>query len=357
MKPVVPSDPEGQTVPARRAPLGKVSARSQVRGSALLLIGRGVAIVLGIAIQLLLVRVLSKSDYGAFAWALSVVTLVQAVVPLGLDRVDTKFLAVADEEGDDRTLVGILVGEAAVILTMGTACFLLVVGLHERLSGSLAPSPTAADLLVLMVLLAPLGALDAMVLSTFATFARARSVFLRRYLLEPGLRLAAILIVFFAGASVSGLAVAYVLASVLGVALYVVMLVRLLAQLGVLASLHGRVVVPMRALMREGFPLLTSTLVYATTNALPALVLGAVSTATEVAELRAVQPIAALSLAVSSVFSILYLPMAARLWSRGERLTLRLSYWRTALWVALVSFPALLLSVSFADTTDRHPAR
>ena len=335
----------------RRAPLGKASAQSQVRGSALLLVGRVIAMGMGLVIQLLLVRLLTKDDYGAFAWGLSVVTLVQAFVPLGLDRVDTRFLAVADEEGDDRRVVGVLVGETAVILATGTTAFLVVLFLHERLAGGLAPSPLAADLLVLLVLLAPLGAIDAMVLNTFATFARPRAVFFRRYVLEPGLRLSAIVLVFALGRSVVGLAFAYVLASTFGVVLYVVMVVRLLSGMGVLAALHGRIVVPMRELIVQGFPLLTSTLVYATTNALPALVLGAVSTAAAVADLRAVQPVASLSLAASTAFAVLYLPMAARMWTRGQHLPLRLSYWRTGLWVALASYPALLIGTSFADTT------
>ena len=342
-----PDEPEV----VRRAPRARATASTQVRGSALLLVGRVLAMGLGLVIQLLLVRLLTKDDYGAFAWALSVVTLVQALIPLGLDRIDSRFLAVSDEQGDDRTIVGVLVGEGLVIIGLGLAAFLVVLVLHTQLGLSIAPSQTAANLLVLMVLLAPLGALDAMVLNTFATFARPRSVFYRRYLLEPGLRLSAIALVFVVGGGVFGLTVGYVVASALGVGLYAVMLVRLLREIGVLAELHGRIVVPMRHMMREGFPLLTSTLVYAATNALPPLVLGAVGTAAEVAALRAVQPVATLSLAASSTFAVLYLPLVARQWERGERHSIRITYWRTALWVAVVSYPALLVGTAFAGPT------
>ena len=169
---------------AARPPRSRASARSQVRGSALLLVGRVLAMGLGLIIQLMLVRLLTKEDYGAFAWALSVVTLVQAVIPLGLDRIDSRFLAVSDEQGDDRTLVGVLVAESGIVVVLGLVSFLLVLLWHRHLAPGIAPSDTAANLLVLLVLLAPLGALDAMVLNTFATFARPRSVFLRRYLLE-----------------------------------------------------------------------------------------------------------------------------------------------------------------------------
>jgi len=339
---------DGDDAPVR-APRGKASTKSQMRGSALLLVGRLLGMGLGLVIQLLLVRVLTKDDYGAFAWALSIVTLVQSVIPLGLDRVDSRFLAKYDEEGDDRKVVGVLVTEALVVLTLGSIVFLLVLLWHGRLSPGIAPSETAANLLVLMVLLAPLAALDAMVVNTFATFASARAVFVRRYLLEPGLRLTAIVTVFFLGAGVYGLTVGYVLASLLGVSIYVVMVVRLLSRLGFFASLHGRVTLPVRPMLREGFPLMTSSLVYVVVMALPTFVLGAVGTAADVASLRAVMPIAQLSMAASGAFWVLFPPMVTRLWQRGDMEGVRLTYWRTALWVALVSYPALVLSVSFAE--------
>ena len=70
---------DGDDAPVR-APRGKASTKSQMRGSALLLVGRLLGMGLGLVIQLLLVRVLTKDDYGAFAWALSIVTLVQSVI-------------------------------------------------------------------------------------------------------------------------------------------------------------------------------------------------------------------------------------------------------------------------------------
>ncbi|MGD9956221.1 MAG: oligosaccharide flippase family protein [Candidatus Nanopelagicales bacterium] len=343
-----PADGEG--APAH-TPRGKVSSKSQMRGSALLLVGRLLGMGLGLVIQLLLVRVLSKDDYGAFAWALSIVTLVQSVIPLGLDRIDSRFLAKYDEEGDDRKVVGVLVTETLVVVGLSTVIFLGVLLWHGRLSPGIAPSETAANLLVLMVLLAPLAAIDAMVMNTFATFARARAVFYRRYLLEPGLRLTAILVVFLLGAGVYGLTIGYVLASLLGVSIYVVMVVRLLSRLGFLANLHGRVTLPVRALLREGFPLMTSSLVYVVVMAVPTFVLGAVGTAADVASLRAVLPIAQLSMAASGAFWVLFPPMITRQWERGDMRGVRLTYWRTALWVALVSYPALVISVSFAEPT------
>lgn len=338
--------------PAPRAPRVKASSKAHTRGSALLLIGRVLGMVLGLVIQLLLVRILTKDDYGAFAWALSIVTLVQSVIPLGLDRIDSRFLALYDEKGDDRKIVGVLVTEASIVVGLGSIVFVAVLLWHRLLSPGIAPSETASQILVLTVLLAPLAALDAMVMNTFATFAKARAVFFRRYLLEPGLRLTAILVTYLLGASVFGLTVAYVIAAVVGLSIYLFMLARLLITTGVIEGMGGRGPdLPVRALLREGFPMITSNLTYVVVISLPTIVLGAVATADAVANLRAVQPIATLAMAASGAFWVLYPPLAARQWSQGDMHSLRLSYWRTALWVALASYPTLVLSTGFAEPT------
>jgi len=337
--------------PAAHVPRASGSATTQVRGSALLLVGRVLAMALGVVTQLLLVRVLTKDDFGAFSWGLSIVTVVQAFVPLGLDRIDSKHLALADERGDDRRLVGVLLTETMVVTITGSIVFAGTLLLQSRLYPGLAPSPLAANLLVLLVLLAPLGALDTMVLNAFAVFAKSRSVFFRRYVLEPSLRLAAVALVLLGGGSLYDLTLGYIFAAVVGMAIYAVMLVRLLRKLGVLANLRGRVVLPIRELLVDGMPLLTSTLVYAAINALPALYLGAVGTATDVANLRAIAPIATVAMAASTAFAVLYLPTVTRMWEKGDLLGVRLSYWRTALWVALASYPALLMSTAYAGPT------
>ena len=336
--------------PVRR-PRGHTSSKSQMRGSALLLVGRLLGMGLGLVIQLLLIRGLTKDDFGAFAWALSIVTLVQSVIPLGLDRVDSRFMAKFDEEGNDRRLVGVLVTETMFVVGLGAVAFLVVLIWHGRLAPGIAPSETAANLLVLLVLLAPLAAIDAMVMNTFATFAKARAVFFRRYLLEPGLRLTAIVTVYLLGAGVYGLTVGYLLASLLGVSIYGVMVVRLLGRIGVLGELRGRVELPVRMMLRESLPLMSSSLVYVTVMALPTFVLGAVGTASDVAALRAVLPLAQLSMAAAGAFWVLFPPMLTRLWQRGDMLGVRLTFWRTALWVALVSYPTLVLCVAFAEPT------
>ena len=51
------------------------------------------------AVQVIIARYLSQESYGAFAYALSLVTLGETIVTFGLDRGVGRFLAVYDEHG------------------------------------------------------------------------------------------------------------------------------------------------------------------------------------------------------------------------------------------------------------------
>jgi O-antigen/teichoic acid export membrane protein len=59
----------------------------------------------------------------------------------------------------------------------------------------------------------------------------------------------------------------------------------------------------------------------------------------EVAELRAVAPVAGMCLVVFQTFKILFKAQAARFYARGDRLGLNDLYWRSAAWLTVLTFP------------------
>ena len=83
--------------------------RQQVRGSSLLVLGRLAAMVLGMATQVLIVRYLTKSDYGAFAYALPLGMAARTFLSLGQGRLLSRFLATYEEERDYPRMFGSLV--------------------------------------------------------------------------------------------------------------------------------------------------------------------------------------------------------------------------------------------------------
>ena len=81
--PQEPMKPEDASTDPELRRARKGSRKKHIRGSTLLLAGRGIGIALNFAVQVLIVRHLAKADYGAFAYAMSLMLFGSHVELLG----------------------------------------------------------------------------------------------------------------------------------------------------------------------------------------------------------------------------------------------------------------------------------
>jgi O-antigen/teichoic acid export membrane protein len=144
-----------------------------------------------------------------------------------------------------------------------------------------------------------------------------------------------------------------VLTGLLGVFLYVTMLPGLFRRAGVIGDRghdqgSRRVSIPLREVAAYTIPLLTIDLVLLSMSSLDAIIVGNIHGTEEVASLRVVESTARLNAIVFTTFAILFTPAAARLFARGDRTTMRDLYWRSAAWIAVLSFPIFVLTFSLA---------
>jgi O-antigen/teichoic acid export membrane protein len=329
-----------------RPPLG---TEANIRGSTAMLLGQVIALLVSFVVQVVVVRQLTKDDYGAFAWALSTVLLIQAFLPLGRDRASARFLALYDERKDYSRLFGFIAVEAVVLGGLGVLVIFVTIAAAGPLSG-VAPSAHAVALLATLIVLAPVQALDIIVVEMFAVFASPWSVFLRRYVIEPMLRLTvAVLLVVFNKNS-SFLAAGYVIAGALGLVLYLFLLGPLFKRTGLAAHFSvRRLRLPWRETAAFCGPMLLTSFVAVATTEFAAVALGRSSGATAVAAFRAVQPFAALNLVVLFSFTTLFTPAVSRLVARRALDDVRELYWQTASWIAVVTFPILAMTTAFAQ--------
>jgi O-antigen/teichoic acid export membrane protein len=336
------------------------ATQKQIRGSSLLLAGRLLAVAINFLVQVLIVRYLSKADYGAFAYALSIVSLVASLVTFGLDRSITRFLPIYEEQRRHDKMFGTIVMVTGTILSLSLAAILLIYGLQGLLGGSLVQDEQAVSLLLILIVLAPIQALDGLLTGMFAVISKPRAIFFRKYVLGPGLRLTVVLLLILGESGVSFLAIGYVIAGALSVGIYVVILVRVLREEGLLQHFSfGTMRMPAREVFAFTLPLLSSDVMYMAMNTTDVLLLGHYQGSAEVASFRAIWPAAHLNQLVMSSFALLFTPAAARLFAREDRAGINKLYWTTALWIAVGSFPIFALTFSLAEpfTVTAYGAR
>ena len=326
------------------------AATKEIRGSTLFLVGRVLLVGLNFVTQVLIVRYLSKADYGAFAYALVVAMNVESVITLGLDRVDKQFMATYDEEGDYSRLAGTIALVFGSVVSLGLAAALLLYGFQNWVGESLIGEKQVVSILLVLILLAPIQSVDNLTMSLFGVLSRPRAVFFRRYVLNPVLRLLVVVLFIAANADVLFLAVGYVAAGALGVTLYGGMLIRLFRKRGLLGYFRpSRIKVPARKVLGYAIPLTTTDLGVVISQTLGVFLIGLYFGTPEVAALRAVVPVAHLNQLVIRSFTFLYAPYAAREVVRGQTDSIRELYWQTAMWIVVFSFPVFAVTFALAE--------
>jgi O-antigen/teichoic acid export membrane protein len=339
----------GSATPRTSDEARHTAAHAQLRGSSLLLIGRGVSLLATLAIQVIVVRYLTKTEYGAFAYALSIATLAAGLTTAGLDRAVPRFIPIYDEAKDHGRLIGTIAVALGTILGLGLVLVLAVVGLQGWLAGTGVADAQAVALLAILIALAPLQAVDDLQTALLAVVSTPRAIFVRRYLLTPGLRVLVVLLLAASGGDARFLATGYVLAAAIGVAIYGVFIWRVLRDRGFIRrALDSGIRFPIRAVFGFALPLLSTDLLYLVLGASDVVVLGYFRGPDAVADLRAVQPLAVLNQVVLSSFTLLYTPLAARLFARQDGAGAREAYWQTAVWIATLSFPIFAATSALA---------
>ena len=329
--------------------------RKHLRGSSLLLAGRGLSLLLNFCVQVLTVRALIKADFGAFGWALSIVSFCGSFNLLGMGKTVGRSVSVHQQRGEARQALGVIAIALGAIVGFGVVVVLVAFGLRGWLDGRVS-HPQSVALLLVLISLAPAEALDNLFQSMASIFVGARAIFFRRHLLGPLLKLAAVTVVLVTDGGVLMLATGYLAAGWIGVLVYVTILYRALRRQGWLTPGWWRALPrPTRSTFAFALPVMSTDLAQIFKITVAVLCLDAFHDAEAVAAFRAVLPVAGLNLLVLQSFKLMYLPAASRLFAQeATREEIHSMYWRTTLWIALVTFPVFAVCVVLAEPVTVH---
>jgi O-antigen/teichoic acid export membrane protein len=315
----------------------------------MLLVGRLLAIAAGLVIQVLVVRYLTQAAFGAFSYCIAVVNLATVVVSLGMEQTMSRFAAIYDETGQRDRLAGALIVYLLVVAALGTVAVGAAVFGRDELSRLVIHDGRTARLLAIMMVLAPLQALDTLSSTLFAVYGRPAAIFWRRYVITPVLRIGVVVVVLVMQASVFVLGTGYVLATITGLLIYLPPLLHLLHRRGVITWAR-RPVLPIRELMVFTGTAVSADLLAIVLFASDAIIVGWVNGPTGVALLQATQPLANGNLVIFYALIPVFIPTASRLFASGARARGEELYATCSLWIAVFSFPVAALTIGCAAT-------
>ena len=320
------------------------STKKHLRGSSLMLAGRMVALLINLVTQTVIVRALTKEDYGSFAYVLSLLLLGSSLAKLSMDKALSRYVPIYFEKGDlprtARVIMFVFMSNLLVGMT-------LVAG-AVWLAPQLIQNALSLQLLTFMAILAPIEAMENGFQKLLAILAKPRSLMFRRHVLGPVLKLSAALPLLIYSGDVLLLGYCYLGARVLGTLVSFTMVRSELSKAGILPHLKqgpGEA----KELLAFSLPLTTLDVSFALRTSLVTLVIEAFHGAVALATYRAVVPLSRLNLVVSDSFRLLFTPALARLHAQENQRQIETLYWSNATWIALLTYPVFVATFLFAE--------
>ncbi|VAX38455.1 Glycosyl transferase, group 1 family protein [hydrothermal vent metagenome] len=327
------------------------TTRKQIRGSSLLLAGRGFSLVINLITQIVVIRYLSRLDYGAFAWSFSVIEMTALMAAFGMDKSLSRFGAIYHERGDFRRLCGILILSGSVLLITGAIVVAAVWSYSVELTSLFSVDPIAVSLLVTLIVLVPANIFSSVSLSIYTVFGKTHTVFVRRHLLGPSIRLGMVLIAILFQGGLQYIAMAYLVSGLVAAFIDASLVARYLREENIPQKMkQERPIIPLREFFSYSLPLLTSDVAFLVRGTLIVFMLGWLATTTASASFRAVLPIVRLNELILINFTLLFMPLASRLFSQADEEQLGEMYQRTSVWAMVLSFPIFAVSITLAPS-------
>lgn len=328
--------------------------KSHFRGSILLFGGRIFALVVNFAVQVITIRYLSKADFGILAFAVSVTGMFSVFCLIGLDKSISRYLTVYFEANDYQKFWGTVVLSFGSVSFIGLCVVTAIVTAFQFERDVFGIQPKTLHVLAIVSGLIVAETLNSLFVSFFAVLSEARSIFFRRHVLGPTLKLIAVVIVALNGGSVFQFAAGQLLAVVIATLTCFPMLWSAISK-------HSKLIWPGVANLRlplndffvHGLGLLIGDLGFLLRGALVPIIIGLNFPADEVASYQSAFTIARLNEFVLLTFSILFLPKAAKLSHDSDSRRLQSLVETTSVWIILLSLPLFSLTFLAGNSLPR----
>lgn len=325
------------------------SMRKQIRGSTLLLGGRGCSLVMNLVTQIVIVRALSRTDYGALAYTISIVEMLSIVSLFALDKTVLRFGAIYQEQKDFSRFAGALVLATAVPVALGSAIIAALMLGGASMTQSLSLDATSWPLLMVVCVLIPANGFASVSLSLITVVKGARSVFFRKHLLSPALKLIMVVLAAAFSSDPMSLAIALLAAGLCGLLADIWLVRQLLVSEQLTAEFSpSRIVLPVREFFGYSLSVLASDLSFMVRGTLLVVLLGWLGTREDTAALRAMLPLVRLNELVLLNFMVLFVPAASRMFASSALNQLWDTHRQTNLWIMALSFPLFAATAACA---------
>ncbi|MFB6131409.1 MAG: flippase [Salinigranum sp.] len=305
--------------------------------SALVVLGVAFSSVSRLLERIIIARTFSPAVYGEVTLGIAIMTIGTSVSLVGLNEGVPRYVSRFEDQRDVRGVwsFGLLMALCTSLVLSG----ILLANVGPIVS-YLFDDPSSGRLLRLFIFTIPLNVVLLVGVGTLRGMENTRYKLYAKDLLRPGSRLLLLFLMLSAGMSLLAVGYAYMVATLVGIAVTYLFVNRLVTLIGPVQS-------NVRELITYSAPLIVTMLLTVLLAQTDTLMLGYFRSSNEVGLYNAAYPLANSLFLFVSAFGYLYLPQASRLDAEGRRQDVTDIYQVITKWGYVVTFPAFLAFIVF----------
>lgn len=317
------------------------------KGGGIGLLGRFLQMSLIVVFQLILARGLGKANIGVLGLGLSVITLAATVVVFGMHRGVVRFVGHYSGIGDKARTAGAIKAALRISLISALVITPLVFISAEFLADRLFNNPDLVPVLRILALSIPFLGLMNILVSVMQGFKRVDyKLFIEQFFVPLLKIVGAIIAIYILGSGLIGVTYAILISLVVGVVLSIFIVWRLYPLRGVSEE---KPILNIRSFLRFSWPLTLMTMITRINAESEILVLGALTTSDQVGLYYVGFKAAVLILVFLQAFNIIFAPIIAEVYAKGEQKQLATLYRTITRWAITLSLPFFLILFLFSE--------
>lgn len=337
------SRPRNGAANERRAPSSlNPELFSIAHGAGLVFAGSMVGSGLRYVFQLLVARSLGAELFGIFLLGLTVFSVAEVIVQLGLPNGVVRYVALYNGQSDRSRVKGTVIRAVQSSFVSGLVIGVGLVILSRPLAVGVFSSPRLVPVLLYFAAILPFSAIGAILSSAFQGFKAVSYKVVIGELAEPSLRIVSACVLFMFGWTLSKLLAAYGLVTLLTVLLSVYGLRRIVPQIFTRAL---PAIYEFKKLFAFSWPLLFVYFLGYLLMATDTFMLGILRTAKEVGIYGAAQRTGYLCSLILTAFGTIFAPVIADLYHRKKLAEVKLIFQIVSKWMLAVSLPVCAVIV------------
>ncbi len=314
------------------------SLKKVAKGSGIILLGTCIGIIMGLLTRVIIVRYISKADYGLFSLSLVIVNILTTVALIGFREGIPRYISYFRGKEDIKRIWGTI--RASVQVTASLSILLLIIAFFsaEFISNTLN-LPGLAPVIRVLSFIIPFNAVTDILLSIFRGIEQTKPKVYFRDILMYLLRLPLIGLCVLLGWSLMGVLYAYLISSIM-----------LTTALGVYAAKQIPRVIPKTVVLSMkkeviyfSLPLLGASILGMLVTWTDTLMLGFFKTPEIVGLYNVAFPLATYISMILGAIAFIYFPVVSRLYSKNLLKDIKNVYASVTKWIYVFSFPLFLL--------------